>query len=165
MPAQSINGVVYPVAREDLPKFDLREEGYKRVEVPLDLIESVGWERLPETGHIWIYIPDGTGKEPDASFPLLQSYIDTVIEGGLEYGEDFAQEILQTTYGWNQYWLNDRELPRRPWVHDPKAAKVDRLVSTTAPAAGYFNDRLFPEVYAARWFTQDGARRAVAATP
>jgi hypothetical protein len=148
----TVNGVLYPVQHDDLAKFDKREEGYNRVAVPLDQIEAAGWQRLPEEGRIWIYVPAHMGKEPDASYPILQSYIDVVVEGGLEYGEDFAQEILETTYGWNHYWLNDRQLPRRPWVYDAKAAKVDELIKKTAPAAGYFNERLFAEVYAARWF-------------
>jgi len=58
-------------------------------------------------------------------FPLLQSYFDVVVEGDLEYGPDFAREILETTDGWNNQWLNDRQLARRPWVHDPSAAGVD----------------------------------------
>jgi hypothetical protein len=159
-PGGTINGVVYPIEGEDLSKFDEREEGYTRAEVPASLIESVGWQRLPESGHIWVYVPakpgsqPGTGlPEPDASYPLLQSYIDTVVEGGLEYGEEFAREILETTDGWDRYWLNDRELARRPWVHDSKAGKVDSLIAKTAPAAAHFRDRLFAEAYAVRWLT------------
>jgi hypothetical protein len=156
----TVNGVLYPVQGEDLSKFDLREEGYTRVEVPMSLMESAGWQRLPERGHIWVYIPVRPGSEPgaglpepDASYPLLQSYIDIVVEGGLEYGEDFAREILETTDGWSRFWLNDRELARRPWVHDAKTGKVDALIRKTAPAATHFNERLFPELYAVRWLT------------
>jgi hypothetical protein len=154
----TINGVIYPVEGEDMSKFDQREEGYTRAEVPMSLIEAVGWQRLPERGQIWIYVPAKHGSEPgsglpepDAAYPLLQSYIDTVVEGGLEYGEDFAREILETTDGWNRYWLNDRELARRPWVRDSKTGKVDALIGKTAPAAGHFAERLFPEAYAVRW--------------
>jgi hypothetical protein len=155
----TINGVVYPVEGDDMSKFDQREEGYTRAEVPMNLIESVGWQRLPERGRIWVYVPVKPGSEPgsglpepDAAYPLLQSYIDTVVEGGLEYGEEFASEILETTDGWNRYWLNDRELARRPWVHDSKTGKVDALISKTAPAAAHFAERLFPEAYAVHWF-------------
>ncbi len=157
----TINGVVYPIEGEDMSKFDLREEGYTRLEVPMNLIESVGWQRLPERGRIWVYVPVQPGSEPgaglpgpDASYPLLQSYIDTVVEGGLEYREDFAREILETTDGWNRYWLNDRELGRRPWVHDPKSGKVDALIGNTTSAGAYFTKRQFPEAYAVRWLTQ-----------
>jgi hypothetical protein len=34
--ASTINGVLYPVEGDDMSKFDAREEGYARVEVPRD---------------------------------------------------------------------------------------------------------------------------------
>ena len=67
------------------------------------------------------YVPVTPGGEPgielpeaDAQFPLLESYIDVVVEGGLDCGEEFARELLETTFDWSDYWLNDRELARRP---------------------------------------------------
>jgi hypothetical protein len=144
----------------DMAHFDAREAGYVRVEIPQADIEAVGWQRLPESGHIWVYVPfsaakgDAPGEDlpgPDAAFPLLQSYIDVVIQGGLEYGQDFAREIIETTDGWNQFWLNDRELARRPWVRDPAYIAVDRLLANTAPSSGVFPSRMFSEDYAARW--------------
>jgi hypothetical protein len=79
-------------------------------------VESVGWQPLPTSGRIWVYAPQkptsagepGVGQGPDAEFPLLQPYVDVVVEGGLEYGPDFAREILETTDGWNNYWLRPR---------------------------------------------------------
>jgi hypothetical protein len=50
---------------------------------------------------------------------VLESYIDVVVEGALDYGQEFARELLETTSDWSNCWLNDRELARRPWVHDP----------------------------------------------
>ena len=93
--ARTINGALDPVEGDDMSKFDAREEGYVRVEVPLTDIAAVGWQPLPTSGRIWVYVPQkptsagepGVGlPEPDAEFPLLQSYIDVVVEGGLEYG-------------------------------------------------------------------------------
>src|SRR5215471_20453669 len=37
----TINGVIYPVAGNDMSAFDQREKGYVRVEVPRALIEAV----------------------------------------------------------------------------------------------------------------------------
>ncbi len=157
--ARTINGVLYPVEGDDISKFDAREEGYVRVEVPLADIEAVGWQPLPTSGWIWVYVPQkptsagepGVGLPgPDAEFPLLQSYVDVVVEGGLEYGPDFAREILETTDGWNNYWLNDRQLARRPWVHDPSAAGVDAIIAKASTAASFMKGRLFPEDYTAR---------------
>ena len=158
----TINGVLYPVEGPDMSNFDVREKGYVRVEVPLTEIEAVGWQRLPEAAHIWTYVPvlsvdhNGSGvpgqglPEPDAMFPLLQSYIDVVVEGGLEYGQDFAREILETTDGWSHFWLNDRELARRPWVHDPRSDIVDGLLTASPAAAAEFPSRAFPEIYGER---------------
>jgi hypothetical protein len=152
--AMTINGVIYPIEGHDLSAFDAREKGYVRVEVPYADIEPVSWQDLPAQGRIWVYIPVRPGKapgvdlpSPDAEYPLLQSYIDVVIEGGLEYGRDFAREVIETTEGWSKYWLNDRPLARRPWVFDKSYRAVDGLLSSYAP---HFADRELPEDYAAK---------------
>lgn len=150
----TINGVLYPVTGDDMAAFDGREAGYVRLEVPRGDIQSLSWERLPERGTIWVYVPEVAGRPPgsglplpSASFPMLESYIDVVIEGGMEYGPAYARELIETTRNWSAYWLNDRELARRPWVFDKKSGAVDRLLATLVPQ---FSDRLFPEQYAVK---------------
>lgn len=162
--AMTINGVLYPVEGAEMSEFDAREQGYVRVEVPHADIEAVSWQGLPAQGHIWVYVPDiagraaGTGLPvPDANYPMLQSYMDVVIEGGLEYGPAFAREIIVTTKDWSRYWLNDRELARRPWVFDKQYAAVDRLLAAFAP---HFADRAFSEAYMAKYLTSGGAGAA-----
>jgi hypothetical protein len=152
--AMTVNGVIYPVEGDDMAAFDGRETGYRRVEVPPEQIEAVSWRRLPEHGKVWVYVPVSHGREPgvdlpaaDSGFPLLESYIDVVLEGGMEYGVDYATEIILTTTDWSVYWLNDRELPRRPWVFEKQSLALDRMLAATAP---HFADRMFPEEYAAK---------------
>lgn len=149
----TINGVIYPVFGNDMSAFDEREKGYVRVEVPLALIEAVSWQPIPTQGTVWVYVPKTEGKAPgeglpvpDARYPLVESYIDVVIEGGLEYGPEFAREIIETTRDWSPYWLNDRTLARRPWVFDKQFATVDALLAASAPC---FAQRAFSEEYAA----------------
>ena len=151
--AMTINGVLYPIEGDDMARFDSRESGYARVEVPREQIEAASWQRLPEQGTIWVYVPVTAGHDPGVDlpapsrdFPMVESYIDVVIEGALEYGPDYAREIIETTAGWSRYWLNDRELPRRPWVFDKQSGAVDKLLAASAP---HFADRMFPEQYAA----------------
>lgn len=154
----SINGVLYPATDAELHDYDDREKRYHRVKVPLAQIEAVGWQRLPEVGELWIYVPRDPGApggpapdndEPDPDHPLLQSYIDVVVEGGLEYSRDFAREILDTTDGWSRFWLNDREMARRPRsTVDPKAVDVDSILNSVAKSAAFFSSRSFPETYA-----------------
>ena len=45
------------------------------------------------------------------------------------------------TDGWNNYWLNDPQLARRPRVHDPDAARVDAIIAKTSTAASYMKGR------------------------
>ena len=151
--AMTINGVLYPVEGDDMSAFDTRENGYTRVEVPRDQIEAMSWQRLPEEGRIWVYVPVAEGKQPgvglrqpSSDFPLLESYIDVVVEGGLEYGPEYAREIIATTKDWSRFWLNDREFARRPWVTDKQYDGVDKLLSS----APHFADRTFPEQYATK---------------
>lgn len=156
--ASTINGVLYAVDGDNMAKFDAREPGYVRVQVPQDDIEAVSWQSVPQQGFIWVYVPRQPGgpsgavqSEPSVEFPLLESYIDVVLEGSLEYGPEFARELIETTADWSRYWLDDRELARRPWVHDKQSAAVDRLLASVSPAAARFKDRLFPVQYAMRW--------------
>lgn len=160
--AMTINGVVYPVDGNDMAAFDARERGYVRVEVPHADIEAVSWQAVPAQGRIWVYVPGAAGKEPgvglpqpDAKFPMLELYIDVVVEGGLEYGTEFAREIIATTKDWSRYWLNDRDLARRPWVFDKQSAAVDRLLAAHAPQ---FADRMFPEEFTAKHLLNTNAQ-------
>jgi hypothetical protein len=77
-----------------------------------------------------------------------------VVEGGLEYGPDFARELIETTSDWSDYWLNDRELARRPWVHDPSSAEVDKMLMSSPDVGAKLKFRLFPEPFAIHWAAQ-----------
>ena len=156
--ASTINGVIYAADTDDIAKFDAREQGYARIELPRQDIEAVSWQRLPETGRFWVYVPVKPNGEPgvglpaaNAEYPMLESYIDAVVEGGLEYGPDFARELVETTYDWSDYWLNDRELARRPWVRDPESSRVDDLLMSSPEAAAKLKSRLLSAPYAIRW--------------
>lgn len=150
--ATSINGVLYPVAGNDMASYDQREEGYVRVGIPLTDIEALSWQGLPKTGKIWVYVPAVAGNEPgvglpgaDSKFPLLQSYIDVVLEGAMEYGDDFVNELISTTKDWDPHWLNDRILPRRPWVAEKQYGKIDNYLKQVPS----LQNRQMPEDYAA----------------
>ncbi len=152
----SINGVVFPVDAETLPRFDRRESGYDRVVVPRAMIEGVSWQGLPPDGVIWAYVPKSITAAsappllPDADHPIVQSYVDLVLEGALEYGAEFARELVATTFDWGRFWLNDRTTARRPWIALPEAGRIDEILARTQPAAAGFPNRLYSEDYAAR---------------
>ena len=71
----------------------------------------------------------GLGLQPPSiSYPILQTYVDVCLSGCLEYGDEFAREFIQTTFLWSPYWLNERELARRPWLHQKQYNKIDTLL-------------------------------------
>ena len=116
------------------------------------MLQPVSWLAVPSEGRIWMYVPTGQRRRrgrqadpADCAYPILQSYVDVVVTGGLEYGPDFAAEILETTEGWSPYWLDDRRLGRRPWVFEREWREIDALLAAhpaerrhtaAAPAAG-----------------------------
>ena len=162
--ASTINGVVYPVEGDDLSAYDARESSYRRVRVPNEDVEPAGWQPLPAGGTIWIYVPKaedgqlGVGlPKASAGSPVVESYVDVVLHGALDYGPDFARELIATTTDWSEYWLNDRDVARRPWVFTKDSSAIDRLLRETEPAAGHIKDRLFSEPYAARWLLRPAA--------
>jgi hypothetical protein len=152
--ADTINGVLFAASIEDMLRIDKREVDYVRVEVPWEYLESVGWLALPDHGKVWIYVP----KEEELQFPTLkepisQAYLDVTMRGFLNLSEDFAREFVETTYGWSPYWLDDRLLARRPWIHNENWDVIDRLLKEGLPITdkGYsaFEYRHYPVEYAA----------------
>ena len=180
----SVNGVIFPA--KDMQSFDKRENGYARVQVPMDKIEMLSWQQLPLEATVFAYVPyappvvekygkDAYGyplcsgptppedlwpgeeaglglKPPSIQYPVLQTYLDVVITGCLEYGEDFAKEFIQTTFQWSPYWLNERALARRPWVHEPRYVKIDSILKDT----GRMQYRKLESEYAVLYNQQGG---------
>lgn len=162
-------GVLFPVADADaLAAFDVREKGYDRVELPLDAFTvdtSLGSTSAQQRGEdfthqkstsvrIWTYIPSAAyTHDPDEEHPILQSYIDVVIRGCLQWGgRKLADQFLNSTLGWNAYYLNDTLLSRRPWLHRQDYALIDDILQS-AGSAIQFHERKHPEEFAARHLT------------
>ncbi|CAE7392459.1 unnamed protein product [Symbiodinium natans] len=82
---------------------------------------------------VWVYVPNHPAG-PAAAFPLIQSYIDVVIGGCLQWGEtELAKAFCASTRGWSKYYLNDVPLSRRPWVNRCQAwREVDQVLESMA---------------------------------
>ncbi|EGB11687.1 hypothetical protein AURANDRAFT_61630 [Aureococcus anophagefferens] len=83
---------------------------------------------------------------PSVDFPILQTYVDVCVSGCLEHGEAFAREFLRTTFLWSCFWLNEREVARRPWLHQKSYVKIDQLLREEVPA--HFAHRKLESEYA-----------------
>jgi hypothetical protein len=89
---------------------------------------------VPE-GDIWFY---ASSQERPASpqFPIVQSYVDICLNGCLEIEgtyplakqRNFAKLFIETCTGWTEWWVNDRIYPRRPFIYEPNAYKIDQLL-------------------------------------
>ena len=99
--------------------FDKREVGYDRVNIPLDQMiinPSDTFGQIETDERIWMYVPQHFQKA-DEKHPLLQSYVDTVMHGCLEWGgREMAEEFVLSTDGWSLFFLNDTPFSRRPWL-------------------------------------------------
>jgi hypothetical protein len=76
-------------------------------------------------------------------FPLLQSCIDVVVEGGLEYGLESAREIIETTKIWGIYCStieNWRVVLGRPTTNMPPLTSCLLLLRRTSPIGGSRNN-------------------------
>jgi hypothetical protein len=52
-----------------------------------------------------------------------------------EFGllDNYADNCVKQTVGWNYSWINDRLMPRRPWVYQPYASEIDTLIKKNLP--------------------------------
>ena len=175
----TINGVIYPVKTNDIPILDSREEGYTRTEVPIEYVESCNWQELPKHPiKIWIYIPNGKTRVPgtelvpsDKYYPILQTYLDIVILGCLKYGIEYTVEFLYTTGWWNKYWLNDRQVPRRPWIFQKRYREIDNVIKEISKQYGlegvdgvrrnYYLDSKLPEEFRIYFLTENNDSSSV----
>ena len=134
VPGAECNGVIVEVSEENFSKFDERENGYKRVELDVNNVDILSGQALPE-GIIWVYIPEKP-TPPTSESPIHQSYIDVVIAGCLEYGEDFAIECIKNTLYWDYAWVNDRKNPGYPrTIQGLSINKIDQILKRIIPEA------------------------------
>lgn len=140
----SLNGVIFSVPNDALPKYDERERYYCRVSVPLnDILILRGnisdngtfpSEEELKNSEFWIYVTIKKFSEfPDESYPIVQSYVDIFLSGCIQmerkYGlKNFSDDCVSHTVGWQYPWVNDRLHPRRPFAFQSYAMSIDRLI-------------------------------------
>lgn len=156
-----INGVVFRIERKMIPKFDVREVGYDRIRIPVEYLKVEEYPDRPESNmrrsnlkltsedRIWIYVPQPSQCSlADENFPLLQSYVDTVLQGCLEWGgEKMVEDFILSTGGWSTFFLNDTPSSRRPWLFRKEYNTIDGLLQKHSEKT-HFADRRHPEEFA-----------------
>jgi hypothetical protein len=120
-------GVLIPIPKSasSLQALDERERGYDRRPIfwndirPIpylhpdvqaqtqEILHTLSLQQQ-QPPHVWVYVPQ-TSMPPSSQYPIVQSYIDTIVRGCLEYDEQMAMEFLTKTLGW--YPLYDNSYP------------------------------------------------------
>jgi hypothetical protein len=120
---------------------DTREIDYCRVAVAPASIEMLDNSTVPSPSQVWIYVnkPESLAP-PDAKNPIVQSYVDIFITGCMELQArvanpdlDFVAQCVRTTDGWSKHWVNDRPMPRRPYIYQPQAWEIDKHLNRLLP--------------------------------
>ena len=137
----SCNGILMQIEESELPSFDKREgvgtnHGYRRLEIQPTQVIGLAAEDL-RTMTTWGYFVNRP-TAPTSECPIVQSYVDVILSGCLELGEDFAVEFIRSTFGWDNVWHNDRAHPRYVRHTDTSGcqAKIDGLLGKWA-ASGF----------------------------
>ena len=103
----NINGVLFKINKNDLIKFDKREfPDYYRRKINRKFFKHYFNKDLPNNIIIYTYIIKKKYLN-DNKCPILQTYLDIVLQGCLEYNNKFAKMFLDTTNNWKPIY-NDR---------------------------------------------------------
>lgn len=134
-----LNAVIYSIEPAELQATDQRESFYCRRALDAAAVTLLASDAAPVKGQIWIYVnkPEGIAT-PSERYPIVQSYVDIFVSGCLELEQrhrvaGFAQQCLTTTTDWSAHWVSDRVYPRRPFIYQPKARQIDKLLSEQLP--------------------------------
>lgn len=101
----SILGLLAEVPGGDWAALDAREAAYAR-----HAVTAMG-PGGPEAAQVYA-VPTGAAHAPQAAHPIMQSYLDCVVQGFLrEFGPAGAADFFATTDGWEAPILDDRAAP------------------------------------------------------
>lgn len=133
-PATTIQGLLVQARDADhWAEIDRRERGYDRVSLGADAVAPAA--DAGSTGTPAFVYQTRAVRPATEAFPILQSYVDAVLQGYLRvFGREGAEAFVATTDGWDGPILDDRAAPRYPravTLTSEERAVIDALVRTT----------------------------------
>lgn len=129
--ATEIAGVVARVPGADWAALDAREAAYARRDVTRTVRHPGG------PGPVAVYEVEARHLSDRDDHPILQSYLDVVVQGYLRlFGEDGAQAFFETTHGWDTPILDDRADPVYPRAQRLSAEETAFVDETMARFGG-----------------------------
>ncbi|MCP4319395.1 MAG: gamma-glutamylcyclotransferase [Hyphomicrobiales bacterium] len=118
VPGSVIDGLLVFDRLSNLPSVDEREFTYDRIAVPYERLEVIDGQKTD--CDVYVYEAQSNGASHDPEHPILQSYLDAVLQGFLrEFGRRGVHGFLETTDGFERTVHTDR--------HDPVYPRAVRL--------------------------------------
>ena len=140
-PDHAIDGVMIEEPADRLAALDAREYRYVRKQVPAGQFVT---SHRTDAAHrdAFYYQADGVhAKWADSEYPILQSYVDAVMQGFLHlFGEHGVVHFAATTQGWEAPIVADRALPRYPRSVNLSEAEQDFIDATLKSLGVQFLD-------------------------
>ncbi len=97
--------------------------GYRRAALAPSQVDFYHPAQACQLDQLWVYCTDQP-TEPTPACPVIQSYVDVVLEGCLAVGDEFACDYVRTLDGWT-HWVDDRAAPRYGTHMPCDTGKVD----------------------------------------
>jgi hypothetical protein len=129
------NGVIYAATDSEFEATKIREADYRPTQIYASAITWLDGRKAAPEGEFW-YFASKSRKTATELHPIVQSYVDICVDGCLQLEEmyplakdaKFAEEFIRTCTDWKTPWINDRIYPWRPFIHVPRASKIDALL-------------------------------------
>jgi hypothetical protein len=127
------NGVLLAKESTSFEETDVREKqhGYLRVAFRPANISVLSRLKI-EMDKVWVYVTNEPSY-PTEALPIAQSYLDVVLTGCLEIGDEFAIEFISTTSGWESPWIDDRHQPQYRRAIAVDTTRIDRILKSIIP--------------------------------
>lgn len=133
-PGERFNGVVVSLKSGQITSLDSDDKSACRMKIATRNLLPMTSSKVKDDGEYWIYVTrKKQQQEPVANYPIYQSMVDEFLTGCFEQAErfklpDFADQCMQTTYGWSSSWVNDRVRPVKSKLVQGRKKQVDALL-------------------------------------
>ena len=133
-PGERFNAVVVSLKSGQVTSLDRDERTLCRIKLAAKNLVPMTSANIKDDGEFWIYATRPKQKQDAiANYPIYQSEVDKFLTGCLEQTRrfklpDFADQCMQTTYGWNSSWVNDRKRPVQAQLVQVKREEIDKLL-------------------------------------
>ena len=133
-PGERFNAVVVSLKSGQVTSLDRDEKTLCRIKLAAKDLVPMTSASIKDDGEFWIYTTR-LKQQRDAvgNYPIYQSEVDKFLTGCIEQTQrfklpDFADQCMQTTYGWNSSWVNDRQRPVLGQLVQVKKQEIDNLL-------------------------------------